>query len=82
MFPTFFSRAAEYVYGHTDPVLMAYYLQRSGRTEDGIAFIRSAYGPASIADRAVLLNSWGNGLGNMQRLPEALDKFRAAIELK
>jgi tetratricopeptide (TPR) repeat protein len=80
--PTLVSRAAEYVYGHTDPVLMAYYLQRSGRTEDGIAFIRSAYGPASIADRAVLLNSWGNGLGNMQRLPEALDKFKAAIELK
>lgn len=80
--PTLVSQAAEYVYGRTDPVLMAYYLQRSGRREDAIAFIRGAYGPASIADRAVLLNSWGNALGSVQRLPEALDKFKAAIELK
>lgn len=80
--PILISQAAEYVYGHTDPVLMAYYLQRSGRTEDAITFIRSAYGPASIADRAVLLNVWGNSLGNVHRLPEALDKFKAAIELK
>jgi len=80
--PALISRAAEYVYGHTDPVLMAYYLQRSGRTDDAIAFIRSAYGPASIADRAVLLNVWGNSLGNSHRTPEALEKFKAAIELK
>jgi tetratricopeptide (TPR) repeat protein len=79
--PPLVSQAAEYVYGHTDPVLMAYYLQRSGRHEDAIAFIRSAYGPASIADRAVLLNAWGNVLGTLERLPEALDKFNAAIEL-
>jgi tetratricopeptide (TPR) repeat protein len=80
--PALVSRAAEYVYGHTDPVLMAYYLQRAGRTDDAITFIRSSYGPASIEDRAVVLNVWGNSLGSIHRLPEALEKFRAAIELK
>ena len=80
--PALVSQAAEYVYGHTDPVLMAYYLQRSGRQADAIAFIRSAYGPASTADRAVLLNAWGNTLGTLGRLDEALDKFKAAVRLK
>jgi hypothetical protein len=50
--PVLISRAAEYVYGHTDPVLMAYYLQRAGRRAEDIAFIQSAYAPASTEDRA------------------------------
>jgi tetratricopeptide (TPR) repeat protein len=79
--PALISKAAEYVYGHTDPVLMAYYLQRSGRLAENVAFIQSAYAPASKEDRAILLNVWGNTLANQGRLPEALAKFNAAIEL-
>src|SRR5579862_6400680 len=79
--PALISRAAEYVYGHTDPVLMAYYLQRSGRHAEDIAFIQSAYAPASSEDRAILLNVWGNVLANEGRLEEALAKFEAAIKL-
>lgn len=79
--PTLVSEAAEYIYGYTDPVLMAYYLQRSGRNDETIAFIRSVYGPASNADRAVLLNVWGNALGGNRHLEAALDKFNRATEL-
>jgi tetratricopeptide (TPR) repeat protein len=79
--PELISRAAEYVYGHTDPVLMAYYLNRAGRAADAIAFIQSAYAPASQEDRAVLLNVWGNVLASQRHLQEALAKFDAAIEL-
>lgn len=79
--PALISRAAEYVYGHTDPVLMAYYLERAGRPTEDIAFIRSAYAPASTEDRAILLNVWGNTLANQGQLQEALVKFDAAIQL-
>jgi len=79
--PELISRAAEYVYGHTDPVLMAYYLNRSGRAAEAIAFIQSAYAPASTGDRAILLNVWGNVLASQRHLQEALPKFEAAIEL-
>jgi tetratricopeptide (TPR) repeat protein len=79
--PALISHAAEYVYGHTDPILMAYYLQRAGRTAEDIAFIQSAYAPASTDDRALLLNVWGNTLANERHLQEALVKFDAATQL-
>ena len=79
--PALISRAAEYVYGRTDPILMAYYLQRSGRPAEDIAFIQSAYAPASTEDRALLLNVWGNTLANERHLQAALIKFNAAIQL-
>jgi tetratricopeptide (TPR) repeat protein len=80
--PALVSQAAEYVYGHTDPVLMAYYLERSGRLDEAIAFIRNAYGPASISDRAVLLNVWGLTLAAKGLVPQAVEKFNQATELK
>jgi tetratricopeptide (TPR) repeat protein len=79
--PVLISRAAEYVYGHTDPVLMAYYLQRAGRRAEDIAFIQGAYAPASTEDRAILLNVWGNALANQGHLEEALAKFDASTRL-
>jgi tetratricopeptide (TPR) repeat protein len=79
--PALISRAAEYVYGHTDPILMAYYLQRAGRAAEDIAFIQSVYAPASTEDRALLLNVWGNTLANEKHLQEALVKFDASIQL-
>jgi hypothetical protein len=79
--PALISRAAEYVYGHTDPVLLAYYLQRSGRQAEDITFIQNAYPQPSTEDRAILLNVWGNVLANEEKLQEAFAKFNAAIEL-
>jgi tetratricopeptide (TPR) repeat protein len=79
--PALVTQASEYVYGHTDPVPMAYYLHRAGRPEDTIALIRSRFASVPPETQAVLLNVWGNVLATLDRLPEAFAKYRAAIAL-
>ena len=79
--PLLVTQASEYVYGHTDPVQMAYYLHRAGRPEETIALIRSRFASVPPESQAVLLNVWGNVLSTLDRLPEAFTKYRAAIAL-
>jgi tetratricopeptide (TPR) repeat protein len=79
--PALVMQASEYVYGHTDPVQMAYYLHRAGRPEETIALIRSRFASVPPEAQAMLLNVWGNTLSTLDRLPEAFAKYRAAIAL-
>jgi tetratricopeptide (TPR) repeat protein len=79
--PVLATHAAEYVYGYTDPVQMAYYLHRAGRPADTIALIRSRFASVPPETQAILLNVWGNVLATSDKLPEALRKYRAAIDL-
>jgi hypothetical protein len=79
--PALITRAAEYAYGQSDRRAMAYYLERAHRSEEAIAFIRDSYGAATAEERPVLLNAWGNVLGDIDRVDEALAKFQAAREL-
>jgi tetratricopeptide (TPR) repeat protein len=79
--PALVTRAAEYTYGHADPVQMAYYLHRAGRPADTIALIRSRFASVPPETQAMLLNVWGNALNTLDRVPEALAKYRHAIDL-
>jgi uncharacterized protein YggU (UPF0235/DUF167 family) len=54
--PAMVTQAAEYAYGHTDPVAMAYYLHRTGRPAETIALIRSRFASAPPETQALLLN--------------------------
>ena len=42
------TQAAEYVYSKSQPARWAYYLQDAGRSEEAIAFCRTAFGSASL----------------------------------
>jgi tetratricopeptide (TPR) repeat protein len=79
--PALVTQASEYVYGHTDPVQMAYYLHRVGRPEETIALIRSRFASVPPQAQAMLLNVWGNTLSTLDRLPEAFAKYRTAIAI-
>ncbi len=79
--PALVTQAAEYAYGHTDPVQMAYYLQRASRPEEAVALIRNRYAAVPPEVQAQLLNVWGNVLANVDSLPQAFAKYRAAIGL-
>jgi tetratricopeptide (TPR) repeat protein len=79
--PALVTQAAEYVYGYTEPVQMAYYLHRAGRPEETIELIRSRFASVPRETQAMLLNVWGNVLASVDKLPEALTKYRAAIDL-
>jgi tetratricopeptide (TPR) repeat protein len=80
--PALITQAAEYVYGQADPVEMAYFLHRAGRLDEAIAFARSRFSTANRAERAALLNVWGNVLIDEDRWDDGLAKYRAAIALE
>ena len=76
------AKAAEYIYGQADPYLLAAYLSTVGRTNDALGFIAKAYPGARDQDRPDLLNQWGNALFALDQPQAAVEKYRAAIELK
>ena len=77
------TQAAEYVYAKSQPARWAYYLQNAGRSEEAIAFCRTALGAASLEDRPYLLNVWANAIGTRGgSIDEALGLYRAALKLK
>jgi tetratricopeptide (TPR) repeat protein len=76
-------KAAEYVYSKSQPARWAYYLQNAGRSEEAIAFCRTAFGSVSKEDRPYLLNVWANSINNTGGSPrDALGLYRAALKLK
>jgi len=73
-------KATEYVYSKSQPARWAYYLQNAGRSEEAIAFCRTAFGSVSKEDRPYLLNVWANSINNSGGSPrEALGLYRAAL---
>jgi hypothetical protein len=57
------TRAAEYVYGESQPGLYAHYLANDlARYDDTIAFAKSHLATASIDDQPLLLNYWANAV--------------------
>jgi tetratricopeptide (TPR) repeat protein len=79
--PALVTRAAESAYGYADPVQMAYYLHRAGRSAETVALIRSRLASVPPEAQANLLDVWGNALMTADRTPEGLAKYRAAIDL-
>ena len=80
------TKAAEYVYGESQPGLFAHYLANDvARYDDAIAFAKSHLATASLDDQPLLLNYWGNAVamsspdGSGDR--EALWLFQEAVRI-
>ena len=77
------SRAAEYVYGRSQPDQYLAYLSSVGRDADALAFVPSAFGRAtSDEDRAELANEWGNAYADLNENAQAAGKYRLAMSLE
>ncbi|HEX4079469.1 MAG TPA: hypothetical protein VHX61_11435 [Rhizomicrobium sp.] len=75
-------KAAEYVYGGSEPYLFCVYLQNQGRDQEVVEVARQSFQSASRSDKPLLLNVWANSLSNLGRYREGLDKTREALRLK
>jgi tetratricopeptide (TPR) repeat protein len=76
------ARAAEYVYGQSQPARFARYLIDHGREAEAITVVKSALPTKPRTDQAALLNVWGLALLSLDSVQEALDTFRQAVALK
>lgn len=76
------TKAAEYVYGESEPYLFAVYLFNQGRYSEVIAFARSKYPSADASDKPRFLSVWANALFAPGRYQEALEKLQEAVRLK
>jgi hypothetical protein len=76
------TQAAEYVYGSSQPLQYATYLEDANRYGDALAFLPGAFAHAtSDVDRAKLANAWGNAYSGMYEPAKALEKHRLSIAL-
>jgi hypothetical protein len=78
---TLFRKAAEYVLGHVQPPLYVSYLIAKGRTDHAITFVRNAFPRLDDAQRPALANLLGEALLIENRIPEAADAFRLALQI-
>jgi tetratricopeptide (TPR) repeat protein len=79
--PQLTSSAAEYVYGQFEPRLFSRYLTGTGRADEAITFLETAYPRAPESYRSELASSWATALATKGRMAEAVEKGRLAVEL-
>ncbi|HEX4739961.1 MAG TPA: hypothetical protein VH353_01370 [Caulobacteraceae bacterium] len=76
------AQAAEYVYGRSQPLQYATYLEDANRYADALAFLPAAFARAiSGEDRAKLANLWGNAYSGLYQPARALEKHRLSVTL-
>ena len=75
-------QAAEYLFGESQPLQFANYLNQEGRFGDEFAFLTDAFPRAHDADRAEMANIWGNAYGIQGRLKPAAEKYRLAMAIQ
>ena len=74
---TLTNKAAEYVYGRSQPVQYGAYLMDTNRSAEAVTFIRAALPlVANDEERARLANGLGNAYSNLLQLPAAADAYR------
>jgi tetratricopeptide (TPR) repeat protein len=73
--------AAEYIYGRSQPLQYATYLEDAGRNQDALAFLPGAFSRAPKALRPALANLWGFAYVGVDRIPQALQKHRLTMSL-
>jgi hypothetical protein len=76
-------RAAEYVYGRSQPAQYALYLVNNSRYRDVLAFVPDAFARADTATlQADLSTSWGDALAYLDEPRQSVEKYRMALALK
>ena len=76
------TQAAEYVYGRSQPVQYAIYLEGVDRNADALAFIPAAYARADGDEaRAKLAHRWANAYAGLNQAAKAAEKQRLAMSL-
>jgi tetratricopeptide (TPR) repeat protein len=77
------TRAAEYIFGQSQPYLFALYLWQNDRNAEAIAFCREAFASVSDADKPYILKIWANALLTSGGSPAgALALYRQALKIK
>lgn len=75
-------QAGEYIYGQTQPALYAVYLAHAGRSQEAVAFSKTAIVTAAPEERPYIYNAWAGALGDIGApVQESLALERAAIAL-
>jgi tetratricopeptide (TPR) repeat protein len=74
-------KAAEYIYGKSEPYLFSVYLSNQGRDAEAIALIKGAFPTADSSDKPLLLSIWSNALSDSGRYKEALEKAEESVRL-
>ena len=76
-------RAAEYVYGRSQPAQFAAYLVNNSRYLDTIDFLPGAFARANTDTlQAELATSWGDALAYLNKPAQSVAKYRMALALK
>ena len=73
--------AAEYIYGRSQPLLYAIYLQDSFRYDDAVAFISGAFPRVPADQRARIAHQWALGYGRLDKSAEQMSKDSLAMAL-
>lgn len=77
------TRAAEYIFGQSQPYLFALYLWQNDRNAEAIAFCREAFAAAEDGDKPYLLKIWANVvLASGGSLADAQRLYRQALKIK
>ncbi len=75
-------QAAEYLFGESQPLQFANYLNQEGRLDDEYAFLADAFPRARDEDRAEMANIWGNAYSLQGKLKQAAEKYRLAMAIQ
>ena len=75
-------QAAEYLFGESQPLQFANFLNQEGRFDDEYAFLADAFPRARDEDRAEMANIWGNAYGIQGKLKQAAEKYRLAMAIQ
>jgi tetratricopeptide (TPR) repeat protein len=74
-------RAAEYIYGQSQPALYAGFLESAGRSAEAVAFSTDAFRVTSGKTRAALLVNWASALSDVGgAVPDVLGLYEEALK--
>jgi tetratricopeptide (TPR) repeat protein len=80
--PKLSTQAAEYIYSEAEPYLAVAFMEAHGRDKEAIEVIQHSYASAKSEDRPLLMNAWGNALGDTGDVAASLGKYQEAIRLQ
>jgi tetratricopeptide (TPR) repeat protein len=74
-------QAGEYVFGWSEPALYVEYLSKTGRAQDGIAFLEQTFPRVTDAERPELAYLWGDLFLMQGDTAKAAERYRLALDI-